>query len=72
MINRIQKGCEKMGRQMKDLTDILKNYTLEFFGKSKHKATPQDITEFPEVLLLDVRSREEFASLAGLANGTFP
>jgi rhodanese-related sulfurtransferase len=53
-----------MGRQMKDLTDILKNCTLEFFGSSKHKVLPPDLAELPNVLLLDVRSREEFESLA--------
>ena len=53
-----------MGIQMKDLTDILMNCTLEFFGSSKHKVMPPDLAKLPNALLLDVRSREEFASLA--------
>ncbi|MHA1136720.1 MAG: rhodanese-like domain-containing protein [Candidatus Thorarchaeota archaeon] len=53
-----------MERQSKDLTEILKKCNLEYFGKSKHKVMPPNLAEFSDVLLLDVRSREEFASLS--------
>ena len=46
-----------------DLAELLKKSTLEFFGTSQHKVMPEKLPEIPDVLLLDVRSREEFASL---------
>jgi rhodanese-related sulfurtransferase len=33
--------------------------TLDFFGKGKHKVTPEKLFEMDNVFLLDVRSREE-------------
>ncbi len=53
-----------MGNQMKDLTDLLITCDLEYFGKSKHKVMPPNLVKMADVLLLDVRSREEFASLS--------
>jgi rhodanese-related sulfurtransferase len=47
----------------KGLSELLKLHTLEYFGKSKHKLVPQSMIETEDVLLLDVRSNEEFASL---------
>ena len=46
-----------------DLADILKQSNLEFFGTSQHKVMPENLPEISDVLLLDVRSREEFAAL---------
>ena len=46
-----------------DLADILKQSNLDFFGTSQHKVMPENLPEISDVLLLDVRSREEFAAL---------
>jgi len=53
-----------MQKQKKDLMEILKECDLEYFGKSKHKVMPPNLVELSDTLLLDVRSREEFASLS--------
>jgi rhodanese-related sulfurtransferase len=38
--------------------------TLDFFGKGKHKITPEKLFETENVFLLDVRSREEAGSIS--------
>ncbi len=53
-----------MGKQVKDLAELLKECNLEYFGKSKHKVMPPSLDELSSALLLDVRSREEFTSLS--------
>ena len=42
-----------------EIEQILKNLTLDFFGKGKHKITPEKFFEIENVFLLDVRSKEE-------------
>jgi rhodanese-related sulfurtransferase len=50
------------------MEQVLKNFTLDFFGKGKHKVSPAAFFEQDDVVLLDVRSKEEAASLSiGLA-----
>jgi len=50
------------------MEQVLKNFTLDFFGKGKHKVSPAAFFELEDVVLLDVRSKEEVASLSfGLA-----
>ncbi len=51
------------------MEQVLKNFTLDFFGKGKHKVSPAAFFELDDVVLLDVRSKkEEAASLSiGLA-----
>ncbi|MHC1591304.1 MAG: rhodanese-like domain-containing protein [Candidatus Helarchaeales archaeon] len=56
-----QKGSEK---KTKELKEILAECDLEYFGKSKHKVKPSELSSVPDILLLDVRSREEYASLS--------
>ncbi|MCK5837379.1 MAG: rhodanese-like domain-containing protein [Desulfobacula sp.] len=46
------------------MDQILRNFTLDFFGKGKHKITPEKFFEMEDVILLDVRSKEEAASLS--------
>jgi rhodanese-related sulfurtransferase len=53
-----------MQKQKKNLMEILRECDLEYFGKSRHKVMPQDLAELSNTLLLDVRSREEFASIS--------
>lgn len=48
----------------KEISDILRTHDFEFFGKSKHKLTPQGILEMDNILLLDVRSNEEVSALS--------
>jgi len=43
---------------------ILKNMTLDFFGKGNHKMTPDKLFELDDVFLLDVRSKEEASSIS--------
>jgi rhodanese-related sulfurtransferase len=38
--------------------------TLEFFGSGKHKISPDDLLEIKNVLLLDVRTKEEDESIS--------
>jgi len=45
------------------LEQILKKFTLEFFGKGKHKILPEIFFETENGFLLDVRSKEEAGSL---------
>ena len=46
------------------MEQVLKNFTLDFFGKGKHKVSPAAFFELKDVVLLDVRSKEEAASLS--------
>ncbi len=46
------------------MEQVLKNFTLDFFGKGKHKVSPAAFFEMDDVVLLDVRSREEADSLS--------
>ena len=46
------------------MEQILKNMTLEFFGKGKHKIAPDKLFELEDVFLLDVRSKEETSSIS--------
>jgi rhodanese-related sulfurtransferase len=46
------------------MEQVLKNFTLDFFGKGKHKISPAAFFEMDDVFMLDVRSREEADSLS--------
>ncbi len=46
------------------MEQILKSLTFEFFGSGQHKLTPEKLFETESAVLLDVRSREESASLS--------
>ena len=59
-----------MKKYVKDLSDILRNCTLDYFGQAKHKLVPSKLATEPNVLILDVRSKQEFASVS-LPFGTF-
>ncbi len=50
-------------RLKKELAEILKLHTLEYFGTSKHKLYSENMFGTEDVLFLDVRSNEEFALL---------
>ncbi|SMC20370.1 Rhodanese-related sulfurtransferase [Desulfacinum hydrothermale DSM 13146] len=43
---------------------VLKGFTLDYFGSGKHKITPEKFFDMEEVVLLDVRSREESDSIS--------
>ena len=43
---------------------VLKSLTLKFFGKGKHKISPDKFFEIENGLLLDVRSKEEAGSVS--------
>lgn len=45
------------------MEQILKKFTLEFFGTGKHKTLPEKFFEAENGFLLDVRSKEEAGSL---------
>ena len=45
------------------MEQILKNLTLDFFGKGKHKISPEKFFEMENGILLDVRSKEEAGSI---------
>ena len=45
------------------MEQILKNLTLDFFGEGKHKISPEKFFEIENGFLLDVRSKEEAASI---------
>ncbi|MGQ4912125.1 MAG: rhodanese-like domain-containing protein [Candidatus Thorarchaeota archaeon] len=53
-----------MNKTKEELADLLRESTLEFFGTAQHKVVPSKLVETQDVLLLDVRSREEFQSIA--------
>ncbi len=46
------------------MEQVLRNLTLDFFGKGKHKITPEKFFEIENGILLDVRSKEEVGSLS--------
>lgn len=46
------------------MDQVLKNFTLDFFGKGKHQVSPAAFFELDDVVLLDMRSKEEAASLS--------
>ncbi len=46
------------------MEQILKSLTLDFFGKGKHKISPEKFFEMEDGLLLDVRSKEEACSIS--------
>ncbi len=46
------------------MEQILRSFTLEFFGKGKHKTTPVAFLEMEKAVFLDVRSRQEVNSLS--------
>ena len=45
------------------MDQILKEFTLDYFGKGKHKISPAAFFELEDVVFLDVRSKEEAESL---------
>lgn len=45
------------------MDQLLKNFTLDFFGQGKHNITPDKLIGKDNVLLLDVRSTVEVESL---------
>lgn len=45
------------------MEQILKSLTLDFFGKGKHKISPEKFFEIENGFLLDVRSKEEAGSI---------
>lgn len=53
------------------MENVLRGMTLDFFGRGRHKTTPEKLLASPGALLLDVRSREEAAAL-GLPLAVFP
>ena len=46
------------------MEQILKSLTLDFFGKGKHKISPEKVFDLKNVFLLDVRSKEEAGSIS--------
>lgn len=46
------------------MEQVLKSLTLDFFGKGKHKISPDKFFEMENGFLLDVRSKEEADSIA--------
>ncbi|GAB6162178.1 hypothetical protein JCM12298_13370 [Desulfothermus naphthae] len=46
------------------MEQVLKNLTLDFFGQGKHKISPEKFFEIEKGFLLDVRSKEESASIS--------
>jgi len=45
------------------MEQVLKNFTLDFFGRGKHKTSFAAFFELEDVVFLDTRSREEMDSL---------
>ena len=43
---------------------VLRNLTLEFFGKGRHKIEPEKLFQLEEAFLLDVRSKEEAGAVS--------
>ena len=46
------------------MEQVLKSLTLDYFGNGKHKISPEKFFDMEQVLLLDVRSKEESASIS--------
>ena len=59
-----KRGMMKSQEKEMDLEGVLRRFTLDFFGRGKHKVTPEAFFEMENALFLDVRSREEAGSLA--------
>ncbi len=49
---------------MQRIEEVLKSMTFEFFGSGKHKVSVKDHLAEENALLLDVRSKEEYETLA--------
>ena len=47
-----------------EMEQVLRSLTLNFFGKGKHKISPDKFFEMKNAFLLDVRSKEEAASIS--------
>ena len=47
-----------------DMEKVLKRLTLSFFGRGKHKITPEKFLAMDKAVLLDVRSEKEVATLS--------
>jgi rhodanese-related sulfurtransferase len=45
------------------MDNLLRKMDLNFFGKGKHKITPDKLLDCEDALLLDVRSSEEFSAI---------
>jgi rhodanese-related sulfurtransferase len=45
------------------MEQVLKSMTLDFFGKAKHKTTPEKLFASDAAVFLDVRSNEEIQSM---------
>lgn len=54
---RIVKGESSMDQ-------LLRKMNLKFFGEGRHKLTPEKVLEMKNVILLDVRSREEAEAIS--------
>ena len=46
------------------MEQVLKTLTLDFFGQGKHKISPEEFFKIENGFLLDVRSKEEAASIS--------
>ncbi len=46
------------------MDDVLRHFTLDFFGKGNHKISPEKFFAMENGVLLDVRSREEAGSIS--------
>lgn len=57
-------GIDCPWRKEIEMEQVLKKLTLDFFGKGKHKITPEKLFESKDGILLDVRSKEEADSLS--------
>ncbi len=56
-------GIEKKEGE-NEMEQVLRNLTLEFFGRGKHKISPYKFFEMENGFLLDVRSKEEADSIS--------
>lgn len=53
------------------MEQVLKKFTLQFFGKGEHKISPNKFFEIENGFFLDVRSKEEADSIS-IAMKSFP
>jgi len=51
-------------KEKEKLAGILRSMTLDFFGRGKHKITPENHFKSEEALFLDVRSSKECETLS--------
>lgn len=56
-------GYAPEGKEI-EMEQIIKSLTLDFWGKGKHKITPESLFEIERAFLLDVRSKEEASSIS--------